>query len=119
MQVTLFHGIFSAEPSTSVTEGAMPVIVHNMVAITQTVKFQGKISLIQSELSKLKTIGLAAVTVDSTIPATAGQCKWLVTFENNALVNVGFPSVGAHGCHFCASCDCITATQQNGQFLNS
>lgn len=86
LQVTAYHEDLSpVGPATSVTIGSMPSsIVRDTIAVSQPVEFQGDVDLIQSELSKLSTVGLVSVTADSIVPDAAGQCRWHVTFESNA-----------------------------------
>ena len=86
LQVTAYHEDLSpVGPAISVTVGPMPSsIVRDTIAVSQPVEFQGDVDLIQSELSKLSTVGLVSVTADSIVPDAAGQCRWHVTFESNA-----------------------------------
>ena len=84
--ITAFHGdeLDAVGPATSVTVGPSPSIVRDTIAVTQPPEFQGDVDLIQSELSKLNTVGLVSVTADDIVPDAAGQCRWHVTFESNA-----------------------------------
>ena len=84
--MTAYHEDLSpVGPAISVTVGPMPSsIVRDTIAVSQPVEFQGDVDLIQSELSKLSTVGLVSVTADSIVPDAGGQCRWHVTFESNA-----------------------------------
>jgi hypothetical protein len=42
------------------------------------------VNLIQSELSKLNSIGVVTVSPQSPVPDGSGQCVWEVTFESKA-----------------------------------
>ena len=59
-------------------------IIRDTVTISQPEDFKGDFNLIQSELSKLSTIGIVTVTPSSVVPDSFGQCTWQITFESKA-----------------------------------
>ena len=59
-------------------------IIRDTVTISQHEDFKGDFNLIQSELSKLSTIGIVTVTPSSVVPDSFGQCTWQITFESKA-----------------------------------
>ena len=84
MEVTAYNGELSAGPGQSVTVGDEYSIIRDTIAISQPEDFKGDVNLIQSELSKLSTIGTVTVTPTSAFPDDLGQCTWDVTFESKA-----------------------------------
>ena len=64
--------------------GPYPSLIQDTISVTQPSGFEGDISLIQAELSKLKNVGDVTVKADSITPDFAGQCSWSVTFESKA-----------------------------------
>ncbi|KAL9189871.1 hypothetical protein ACHAXT_009546 [Thalassiosira profunda] len=84
MTVTASNGDVHAGPGHSVTVGDEYSIIRDTVAITQPAGFEGDANLIQSELSKLSTIGTVTVTPVSAEPDSFGQCAWEITFESKA-----------------------------------
>eukprot|EP00804_Cyclotella_cryptica_P021433 CCRYP_005783-RA/>CCRYP_005783-RA protein AED:0.00 eAED:0.00 QI:831/1/1/1/1/1/3/2372/6166 len=84
MTVTAFNSGKSAGPGYSVTVGDHYSIIRDTVLITQPDEFKGDVNLIQSELSKLSSIGVVTVTPLSPVPDSFGQCVWRVTFESKA-----------------------------------
>ena len=84
MQVTAYNGDLSAGPDQSVTVGGEYSIIRDTVTISQPDDFKGDVNLIQSELSKLSTIGIVTVTPASVLPDELGQCSWNVIFESKA-----------------------------------
>jgi hypothetical protein len=67
-----------------VTLGDKYSIIRDTIAITQPNDFKGNVNLIQSELSKLSSIGVVTVSPQSPVPDGSGQCVWEVTFESKA-----------------------------------
>ena len=59
-------------------------IIQDTITISQPDDFRGDLNLIQSELSKLDSIGIVSVSPQSPIPDSFGQCTWEVTFESKA-----------------------------------
>lgn len=84
MTVTAYNGDLSVGPSHSVTVGDAYSIIRDTIAISQPEGFEGDINLIQSELSKLSSIGIVTVSSMSALPDEFGQCTWNVTFESKA-----------------------------------
>jgi len=84
MDVTAYNGELSAGPGQSVTVGDEYSIIRDTITISQPDEFKGDVNLIQSELSKLSTIGIVTVTPASAFPDDLGQCTWNVTFESKA-----------------------------------
>ena len=80
----MYHGDFFAGPGTSITVGEYPAIIRDTITITQPTEFQGDVHMIQSELSKLSSIGIVTVTSENDVPDSSNQCKWSITFETNA-----------------------------------
>ena len=52
--------------------------------MSQPGAFSGDVNLIQSELSKLSTVGTVTVSPASAVPDAFGQCTWEITFEGKA-----------------------------------
>ena len=84
MTVTAYNGDLSVGPSHSVTVGDAYSIIRDTIAISQPEGFEGDVNLIQSELSKLSTIGIVTVSPISATPDDFGQCAWNITFESKA-----------------------------------
>jgi len=84
MDVTAYNGELFAGPGQSVTVGDEYSIIRDTITISQPDDFKGDVNLIQSELSKLSTIGIVTVTPASAFPDDLGQCTWDVTFESKA-----------------------------------
>ncbi len=84
MTVTAYNGDLSVGPRHSVTVGDAYSIIRDTIAVSQPEGFEGDVNLIQSELSKLRTIGIVTVSPMSAIPDVFGQCTWNVTFESKA-----------------------------------
>ena len=82
--VSAANGDLSAGPGHSVTVGDDYSIIRDTITISQPPGFEGDVNLIQSELSKLSTIGTVTVTPTSAVPDEFGQCAWDVTFESKA-----------------------------------
>ena len=59
-------------------------IIRDTIAISQPESFDGDVNLIQSELSKLSTIGTVTVSTASAFPDSFGQCTWEIMFESKA-----------------------------------
>ena len=71
--VTAFNGDISVGPSLSVTVGDDYSIIRDTVAISQPTGFEGDVNLIQSELSKLSTVGTVTISPSSDAPDSFGQ----------------------------------------------
>ena len=84
MTLTSSNGKLSAGPSHSVTVGDANSVIQDTITISQPEGFEGDVNLIQSELSKLSTIGIVTVTPTSAVPDEYGQCTWQITFESKA-----------------------------------
>ncbi|KAL3774885.1 hypothetical protein ACHAW5_007303 [Stephanodiscus triporus] len=84
MTVIASNGDISAGPSHSVTVGDAHSIIRDTVEISQPEGYEGDVNLIQSELSKLSTIGIVTVSPASSVPDDFGQCTWEITFESKA-----------------------------------
>mmetsp|Transcript_25263 Transcript_25263/g.52844 ORF Transcript_25263/g.52844 Transcript_25263/m.52844 type:complete len:1508 (+) Transcript_25263:155-4678(+) len=84
MSVSAINGHMSTGPGHSVTVGDDYSIIRDTIAMSQPVGFEGDANLIQSELSKLSTIGTVTVSPASAVPDNFGQCIWEITFENKA-----------------------------------
>jgi len=82
LNVTAYHGVQSTETGTTATVGPNPSIVRDTISVTQPVGFEGDTNIIQSELSKLSSIGL--VTVSSSDIDSRKQCSYRVTFQTKA-----------------------------------
>ena len=54
------------------------------MTVTQPPSFEGDVNIIQSQLSKLSTVGLVTVTAENINPDALGQCSWRVTFQTKA-----------------------------------
>jgi hypothetical protein len=67
-----------------VTLGDEFSIIQDSITVSQPDEFRGDVNLIQSELSKLSSIGVVTVSPSSPIPDSFGQCVWEVTFESKA-----------------------------------
>jgi hypothetical protein len=84
MTVTASNGDISAGPSHFVTVGDAHSIIRDTIEIFQPTGYEGDVNLIQSELSKLSTIGIVTVSPASAVPDNFGQCTWEITFESKA-----------------------------------
>lgn len=80
MTVPAANGDLSVGPSLSATLGDAHPIIRDTIAISQPSAFSGDVNLIQSELSKLSTIGTITVSPTSAVPDAFGQCTWEITF---------------------------------------
>ena len=82
--VAAFNGDVTAGPGYSVTLGDEFSVIQDTIVISQPDEFKGDINLIQSELSKLSSIGVVTVSPQSAVPDSFGQCVCEVTFESKA-----------------------------------
>ena len=82
LNVTAYHGIQSTGVGKSVTVGPNPSIVRDTLTVFQPLGFEGDVNIIQSELSKLNSVG--SVTVTSSDIDFPKQCLYQVTFETKA-----------------------------------
>ncbi|KAL7537095.1 hypothetical protein ACHAXR_007582 [Thalassiosira sp. AJA248-18] len=84
MTVTATNGDSSVGPGLSATVGDAYSIIRDTIAVSQPDGFEGDVNLIQSELSKLSTLGMVTVSPSSAVPDSLGQCTWEITFESKA-----------------------------------